>query len=157
MLVLIEEGRIDWVWFRLHDLANVSAFLWQFHFMEDPIYGCHLSEYVFFSLVTPGSSTQFFLFNASLYGLPMIRTCSSVPSSAVLENLYHSLFIHCSRLSYFPGRLRSLLTRSSHLSCDLLIPLCPSCSSASALLESFLSSQSRSFYYCCCYINTSVS
>ena len=49
-------------------------------------------------------------------------------------------------LSSFPGRLKSLLTRFSHLSCGLPLLLCPLCCSAQTLFASFRSSQCRRFY-----------
>ena len=39
---LVEDGRTNRVWFRLHDFASVSAFMRRFHSLCDPVYGCHL-------------------------------------------------------------------------------------------------------------------
>ena len=69
----------------------------------------------------------------------------------------HPLF----RAVALPWSLKFLLTRSSDSSSQLwpspFSRVLAWCSSASALSASFLSSQSRSFYYCCGSVNVSVS
>ena len=61
------------------------------------------------------------LFSAPLYGLPIIRTCSSVPSSSILETRCYSLFV---LLLIVPCCFPSLAVSTSsshgpHLSCGL--------------------------------------
>ena len=147
-LVLTEEGRTNRVWFRLHDFARVSALLRGFHSLGDPVYGCNLVGYVFLTLKAPASNIQFsgLLLSAHLYGIPIIRTCSSVPSSSILETRYYSLFVLLLIFPYcglpwssqlpphtvpisavsFPGRLNSLLTRSPSQMCPSLVVSTPS-------------------------------